>query len=33
MLAAKVTQLRARHLQAAFVAIDGGDAGTGPGET
>jgi len=32
MLAAKITQLRERRLQAAFVAIDRGDADTGPGE-
>ena len=33
MLAAKLAQRRARHFQAAFVAIDGGHAGTGPGQT
>src|SRR5216683_3643320 len=33
MVTAQFTQLRARRLQAVLVAIDGGDMGTGPGET
>ena len=33
MVAAKFAQLRARRLQAAFVAIDGGNTGTGPRKT
>ncbi len=33
MVGAEFTQLRARDFQAAFVAIDGGDTGTGPRET
>jgi hypothetical protein len=30
---AEFTQLRARRLEAALVAIDGRDMGAGPGET
>jgi hypothetical protein len=33
MLAAEVAQLGVRRLEAACVAIDGGDMGAGPGET
>ncbi len=32
MVAAQFAQLSARRLEAAFVAIDGGDPGAGPGE-
>jgi hypothetical protein len=33
MVTAEFTQLSASRLQAVLVEIDGGDMGTGPGET
>ena len=33
MAAAELTQFRVRRLEAALVAVDGGNPGAGPGQT